>query len=314
MAELPTGSFLVLRAADVQKKGSASNVEDGGLLSIVLLHGWLQSSEAWLGLAQKLRERRADILLIDFYAHGHSPTLGKIQMHSVAALAGQVARVIGHVGWHDRRLVLGGMSMGASVALRYAAQHRHLVDGLLLVAPSGMPEPVMSIPRFGQAAANVLLGQGDLEPVGLQTVQTATLVEAQPEPFERKDSGEMKELRLPGLGVRLAAQRWLARLNFIKRTPQYDVGADDFAAAREFQWPVSLVLGKYDVVHAPHVPEWRREIPQARILMAAATHWWLCMGVDALNLEDDVLWNRARIHAAEQTGSASARGPSKSRL
>lgn len=300
MGELPIGSFLLLRAADGQKPGGPGPDEDSHLLSVVLLHGWFQSCAAWLGLAQKLRERCADVLLIDFYAHGHSPVLEKIQMHSVSALASQVAQVIGHVGWHNRRVVLGGMSMGASVALRYAARHRHMVDGLLLVAPSGMPEPVVSLPRFGQAAATVLLGQEDLEPVAVQMV--APMKEE--DIAKQDDFSDMKELRLPGLGLRPFMQRWLARLNFIKRTPQYDVSVDDFAAAREFQWPVTLVLGRYDVLHTPHVPEWRQEIPQARILMAAASHWWLCTGVDALQLEDDPLWDRARAQ----------RGLPKSRL
>ncbi|CAE8593158.1 unnamed protein product, partial [Polarella glacialis] len=222
----------------------------------------------------------------------------------VSALASQVERAVDHVGWTGRRLVIGGMSLGASVALRYAARRPELVAGLLLVAPSGMPEPLVSLARAGSAVAKALLGAKDLPPSAPLAPQVAAAAPASA-PAAAKvaissapgqaANGEVVEWRpRPTPGLEALAKRWLARLNFIKRTPQYDVSEADFEAARSSQWPVTVVVGRYDVVHTPHVQAWRRKVPQARVLMTGATHWWICSCVDALGLEDDPLWDRAR--------------------
>lgn len=52
----------------------------------------------------------------------------------------QLERIVHHLGWGHRSLVLGGCSMGAAAALRYADSHPERIHGLLLVAAAGAPE------------------------------------------------------------------------------------------------------------------------------------------------------------------------------
>eukprot|EP00933_Yihiella_yeosuensis_P028059 TRINITY_DN21871_c0_g2_i2.p1 TRINITY_DN21871_c0_g2~~TRINITY_DN21871_c0_g2_i2.p1 ORF type:complete len:355 (+),score=40.29 TRINITY_DN21871_c0_g2_i2:42-1106(+) len=299
---LPPGSFVVLRGREAKQSEQylAEPEENREPLSVLLLHGWLQCHQAWMGLAQQLRDQHgADVLLLDFYAHGRSPRLPKVQMHNVSVFLAQVRRVVEHVGWQKRRLVVGGMSLGASVALRYAGRYPDMVAGLLLITPSGMPEHLVSLVTAGRNIAKVLLG-ADQDPTASTQPIPATRGMAAKPPLQHAShaaaAGELLELKLhPGFDLLPLAHRWLARLNLIKRTPQYDVSTSDFAAARAGKWPVTIVVGRYDIIHTPHVADWHRELPQARILVTSATHWWLCTCVETLGLEDDPLWSRARL-------------------
>lgn len=252
---LPLGSFLLMRASDGLYQGTT------GSLKVVLLHGWLQSFDALLGLAQRLRDiRGADVLLLDFYAHGHSPCLPSVRMHTIPALVTQLRTIVEHVGWNGQPHVVGGMSMGASVALRYAAGFASDVQGLLLMAPSGMPEHAVSLAHVGRVTARSLLGD-DVPTSG------------------RTDNRQA--------GVR---KRLLSKLNFIKTTPEYGIDVSVWETLRPKSLPVTVVVGSLDIVHTPQSSLWRARVPQARILVKTATHWGICQNVHDLNLENDLLW------------------------
>merc|ERR1719293_346691 len=85
-------------------------------------------------------------------------------------------------------------------------------------------------------------------------------------------------------------RRKLAQLNFIKRTPSYGHSRESLSVLERHGWPITVVLGKYDIVHTPQQARWRRKAPQARIRTEASTHWWLCLNADSLCLEDDPMW------------------------
>lgn len=109
---------------------------------IVLLHGWLQAHASWMRTAAALRDRYGhDVLLLDFYAHGHTRAPSPDVM-SPKAWTDLLCDRLQAVGWdHGQQIVLSGASLGAAVAMRYACAHPDRVARLNLIAPAGLPEP-----------------------------------------------------------------------------------------------------------------------------------------------------------------------------
>merc|ERR1712046_553886 len=101
---------------------------------VVLLHGWNQCHRSWLRTATILRDKlHLEVLLIDFYNHGESPTLPERRLHCAEVFCGQVRSSILRAGWENDRLAVGGCSLGGSVALHYFSQWPRNVAKVILV-------------------------------------------------------------------------------------------------------------------------------------------------------------------------------------
>jgi pimeloyl-ACP methyl ester carboxylesterase len=119
--------------------GPAGNlrVRDTGpeddLPAVVFLHGLAGNGGQWTLQIDHLQGRRRTIA-IDLRGHGESdPAEG--EAYSIAGLAADVAAVADQLML--RRFVLVGHSLGAAVAIHFAATHPQRVEGLLLVDPNG---------------------------------------------------------------------------------------------------------------------------------------------------------------------------------
>jgi pimeloyl-ACP methyl ester carboxylesterase len=120
--------------------GPAGNlyVRDGGVtaaetLPVLFLHSLAGNGGQWaLQLDHLRRHRRA--VAIDFRGHGDSDPAENGD-YSIAGLAGDVEATADQLGL--RRFVLVAHSLGASVAIEYAARHPERVAGLLLADPNG---------------------------------------------------------------------------------------------------------------------------------------------------------------------------------
>jgi pimeloyl-ACP methyl ester carboxylesterase len=121
--------------------GPAGNlyIRDGGAaehpeaLSIVFLHSLGGNGGQWALQLDHVRRQRRGVAL-DFRGHGESDP-AEDGDYSVAGLASDVAAVADQLSL--RRFVLAGHSLGATVAIAYAAHHPERVAGLLLVDPNG---------------------------------------------------------------------------------------------------------------------------------------------------------------------------------
>jgi pimeloyl-ACP methyl ester carboxylesterase len=121
--------------------GPAGNlyIRDGGAdehpetLPIVFLHGLGGNGGQWALQLDHVRRHRRGVAL-DFRGHGESDP-AEDGDYSVAGLASDVAAVADQLSL--RRFVLAGHSLGAAVAIEYAAHHPERVAGLLLVDPNG---------------------------------------------------------------------------------------------------------------------------------------------------------------------------------
>eukprot|EP00927_Polykrikos_kofoidii_P061598 TRINITY_DN56430_c0_g1_i1.p1 TRINITY_DN56430_c0_g1~~TRINITY_DN56430_c0_g1_i1.p1 ORF type:complete len:391 (+),score=49.84 TRINITY_DN56430_c0_g1_i1:85-1173(+) len=126
----------------------------------VLLHGWHQSHSAWLRTACNLRdELRLEVLLIDFYNHGQSPTLRDRRLHCAETLCRQVRALVLYLGWQSSTIALGGCSMGGGVALHYFARWPSTVRKLVLVASAGLDEPFWVSSTIGGTIARAFFGK-----------------------------------------------------------------------------------------------------------------------------------------------------------
>lgn len=105
----------------------------GGRLPALFVHSLGGNGGQWaLQLDHLRRQRRA--LAVDLRGHGESDPADN-GVYDVPALAADVKAVADHFAL--RRFVLVGHSLGAAVAIAYAAAHPERVAGLVLVDPNG---------------------------------------------------------------------------------------------------------------------------------------------------------------------------------
>jgi len=111
---------------------------------IVCVHGLTTSEYVWNDLAAKLTDAGFRILTYDLYGRGFSDRPKGAQ--DEAFFLRQLGEVLEAKG-HADGVILMGYSMGASIAVAYAAAHPDKVDKLVLVAPAGMCEAVSGLDR-----------------------------------------------------------------------------------------------------------------------------------------------------------------------
>lgn len=108
---------------------------------ILCLHGWLDNSASFHLVAPKLhKQTRADVFCLDFPGHGHSSHRGPespIQLISEYAI--YVAETIEALHWtkDQDNIILIGHSMGAAVAMIYAAAFPEQIHKLILLEGGG---------------------------------------------------------------------------------------------------------------------------------------------------------------------------------
>ena len=192
-------------------------------LQIIWLHGWGQTHASLLPLAE-LMEKRATNILFDLPGFGKTEPLegGAASPEYAAALAAELATLPA-----GRRLVVGH-SFGCGVGLQLAAGWPELVDGLVLIAPAGLPRQ-RSVLWRGKA-------------MGLKSI------------------GRMARFADRLLGSRLHA-RFAGRFgsaDYRKAGPLREtfvkiVNEDLSAVARQISQPVAIVVGEADTETPPEI-------------------------------------------------------------
>ncbi|HOX77830.1 MAG TPA: alpha/beta hydrolase [Bacteroidales bacterium] len=95
--------------------------------AIVLLHGFLESSEIWKNFARRL-SKSFRVILIDLPGHGASGCIGG--EHTMDAMAEAVHFVLINLG--IKKCVMAGHSMGGYVTLAFAEKYPRMLKGLAL--------------------------------------------------------------------------------------------------------------------------------------------------------------------------------------
>jgi pimeloyl-ACP methyl ester carboxylesterase len=111
---------------------------EGSGPTVVLAHGLAGSARNFGPQARALRDRYR-IVRYDARGHARSEAPADAAAYTPATLAADMGRVLDQVG--AERAVVGGLSMGAGTALRFALAHPERVRGLALAAfPPGAVE------------------------------------------------------------------------------------------------------------------------------------------------------------------------------
>ncbi len=101
---------------------------------IVLTTGLGDSSEAWSGLFDLLRDR-SRVLKWDFRGHGHSESSGNPEDYSAELAAQDLERIVSIAGATPANpAVLVGHSLGGYLSLSYAIRHPEMIRALVLVS------------------------------------------------------------------------------------------------------------------------------------------------------------------------------------
>ncbi len=106
--------------------------------TVVLLHGFGGSARNWRPQLRGLRDAYR-VAAFDVRGHARSEAPAEAVAYRPACFAADVARVLDYLG--AERAVVGGLSMGAGIAARFAVAHPERVRGLVLAAlPPGADE------------------------------------------------------------------------------------------------------------------------------------------------------------------------------
>jgi pimeloyl-ACP methyl ester carboxylesterase len=98
---------------------------------VLLLHGFGGSARNFRLQARALRDRHR-VVLADLRGHARSAAPEDPAVYGAEHFVADVGRVLDHVG--AERAVVGGLSMGAAIALGFALEHPGRVRGLVLAS------------------------------------------------------------------------------------------------------------------------------------------------------------------------------------
>ncbi len=110
---------------------------------VILLHGLTASPPAWAAIAAALNAAGASVVLVRLPLHGHADRMtSALQGLSVELLTSDARAVVEAVAGLNKRIVIGGHSLGGTLAIHAAAQLRQ-VARIVAIAPflgiAGLP-------------------------------------------------------------------------------------------------------------------------------------------------------------------------------
>lgn len=122
--------------------------------TIVLLHGYLESSAVWNGFAEKL-SREFRVICADLPGHGLSEAFGKIQ--SMELMSGVIRELLDKLGL--KRVFLAGHSLGGYVTLAFLEFFPEYLSGYCLFHSHPMADSSAAIEKRTREIAIVEAGK-----------------------------------------------------------------------------------------------------------------------------------------------------------
>jgi pimeloyl-ACP methyl ester carboxylesterase len=94
------------------------------------------------------------LLAMDMRAHGRTTPLGDVEQLAIATLASDLAALFDHVA--ISQAVVGGISLGAAVAIKLALQSPERIKGLILVRPAWIDRALpANVERYATIARSI---------------------------------------------------------------------------------------------------------------------------------------------------------------
>jgi pimeloyl-ACP methyl ester carboxylesterase len=139
-------------------KGRRIHYSDSGKGKvIVLLHGYLESSEVWNGFAEKLGSEFR-VISIDLPGSGLSDVYGEV--HSMEFMAQAVKQLIKSLGL--KKVFLTGHSLGGYVALAFLENFSENLTGYCLFHSQPFPDPPAALEKRKREIEIVKAGKKNL--------------------------------------------------------------------------------------------------------------------------------------------------------
>ena len=121
----------------IQHDGLSFNYSDSGSgTPFVFQHGLGADLTQPISLVNTKRFR---VIAFDFRAHGNTTPVGPIEKIGLAPFADDLRAILDHLD--IQRTILGGISMGAAVALNFTLRFPERVNGLILSRPAWLDAP-----------------------------------------------------------------------------------------------------------------------------------------------------------------------------
>jgi pimeloyl-ACP methyl ester carboxylesterase len=133
--------------------------DDGEGLPFVFQHGLGGDASQPLGLYRPAAGVR--LIAFDVRGHGETRPLGAIDKLTIANLADDLVALVDHLGLN--KIVLGGISLGAAIAVNVALRYPERVRGLVLVRPAWIDKPLEHNVALYTSIARAIREQGPVE-------------------------------------------------------------------------------------------------------------------------------------------------------
>ncbi len=208
------------------RKGKIGYYDKGEGAAIVLLHGYLESSEVWLsfipGLAESFR-----VIAIDLPGHGRSSVFG--DNHSMDFMADAVTEVLNNEGIEKTMLI--GHSMGGYVALAFLEKYQSRLHAYCLFHSHPFADTDEIIANREREKRIVESGKKDvIYPVNISRMFADFNKERYYEELERHQKIASE---IPAEGIIAALNGMISRPSRIKILEQGDI-------------PLLMIFGKHD--------------------------------------------------------------------
>jgi pimeloyl-ACP methyl ester carboxylesterase len=229
--------------AGFQRDGIAFHSLDVGRgVPFVFQHGLGGDVRQPAGLLAPPKEVR--LLCLDARAHGRTQPLGDPAALTFDGFGDDLVAWLDHLG--VGRAVIGGISMGAGVALNVAVRHPERVAGLVLSHPAWLdgPMPPENVARYA-AIARLLRAVGAAADPGHALRRAVAEFEAQGDYRALLVSSPDTAQSLRG---QLTSERAVAAVDRLERLP-VDRPLPDLRAAAAIRVPVLVLAHRQDPIH-----------------------------------------------------------------
>ncbi len=139
------------------KTGKIRFTEKGKGSTVVLLHGYLESSDVWNGFEVKLAVKFR-VISIDLPGHGKSDVCSGI--HTMEFMAGVIKELLDHLG--IKKVFLAGHSLGGYVALAFLELYPDYLSGYSLFHSHPLADSGEAIEKREREIAIVDAGKKEL--------------------------------------------------------------------------------------------------------------------------------------------------------
>jgi pimeloyl-ACP methyl ester carboxylesterase len=192
------------------------------------------------------------LIVLDARAHGETQPVGPVGKLGFGPMAEDVAALLDHLG--VEQAIVGGISMGAGIAARFAVEWPQRVEALILVRPAWLTQPMPEGLTMFPRVAEILRQRGP--EAGLA---------------EFRDSPELVAVRAesPAVADSLCEQFTkpdaVARVARLKRLPA-DCPVRDWTAVEALRMPALVVGNNRDPIHPmAFARTWAEHLPRARL-------------------------------------------------